>query len=68
MGRYLWKVTAKTSINGLAQGANVEIETTSRSSKPNSRDIAKAMEEKYGNCRIQSGNCSQSKFDFEQLG
>ena len=68
MGRYLWKVTAKRSINGLAQGANVEIATTSRSAKPSSRDIAEAMEGKYGDCRLQSGNCSQSHFDFEQLG
>ena len=68
MGRYLWKVTAKTSINRLAQGANVEIATTSKSSKPNSKDIAEAMEEKHGDCRLQSGNCSQSKFDFELLG
>ena len=68
MGRYLWKVTAKRSINGLAQGANVEIATTSKSSKPNPKYIAEAMEEKYGDCRISSGNCSQTKFDFEQLG
>ena len=68
MGRYLWKVTAKRIINGLPQGANVEIATTSRSSKPSGRDIAEAMEQKYGDCRISSGNCSQSNFDFEQLG
>lgn len=68
MGRYLWKVTAKRSINKLPQGANVEIETTTSHSKPSSRDIAEAMEEKYGDCRIHSGNCSQSSFDFELLG
>lgn len=68
MGHYLWKVTAKTSINKLPQGANVEIATTSKLSKPSSRDIAEAMEEKYGDCRISSGNCSLSHFDFELLG
>lgn len=66
---YLWKVTAKRQINGLAQGSNVEIETTSRSTKPNGRQIAEAMEKKYGDCRISQGNCnSQSSFDFELLG
>jgi len=63
---YLWKVTAKRDSGKTTKGMSVEILKKGTSGKPTPKEIANALNDKYGT-DIPSSHCAQGYFDFEKL-
>ena len=64
MSAHLWKITAIRSNGTVLKGMSAEILKNGTSGKPNQREIAEALSDKYG--KIHEYHCSPSDFDMEE--
>jgi TusA-related sulfurtransferase len=66
MSRHLWTATAKRESGEIAKGMSVEIVVKNSSAKPNIREIAGALADKYGIKDYSSSGLSLSIFEIEE--
>lgn len=62
----LWKVTAKKEGGKIVLGMNVEIIKSGTTAKPNSKEISKAISDKY-NAEVSESRCSEIYFNIEKI-
>lgn len=62
----LWKVTAKRESGKLLIGMKVEIAKSGTTAKPNAKEIAKAILDKYS-IEVSETRCSEIYFKIEKL-
>jgi hypothetical protein len=66
MSNYLWNVTAKKNIGQITRGMSVEILKPNTNSKPTLKEIAQALNIKYGT-NIHESHCGETNFDIIQI-
>lgn len=66
MANQLWNVTATRDNLTVKEGMNAEILIKNSTRKPNSSDIAEALNKKYGT--IKSGSVNVHFFEIEKIG
>ena len=66
MSGHLWKVTATRNNGKVLKGMSVEIYKKGTTGKPEQKEIAEALSEKY-NEDFHYSQCGQSNFDFDDM-